>query len=243
MIAKINGKDCEFTKNETIVDIARRNKIAIPTLCHHEGLKGQGCCRVCIVEQDGKVVPACITKLTRDCTIETETEKIKDERKVILELLHLRAPNSERIANLCKVYGVEPSKRLKPFVNADKCIMCGLCTRACKSTGSGAISTLMRGTEKYIGTPYDEESPDCVGCTSCAQVCPTGAITFTEDGDTRNIWHKEFKLVHCVECGKVIGTEEELEYASKKSGNPVDTLCDDCRKETIADTFAKTYGY
>lgn len=242
MIATINGKECSFEPGECIVDIAKRNGIEIPTLCHHESLRGQGCCRVCMVEQDGKEVPACITKLTRDCKIETESEKIKQHRAIILALLQRRAPNSELINEMCKKYGAINSDRLKVAVDADKCILCGLCARACKATGSGAISTLMRGTQKYVGTPYDEESADCVGCGSCAKVCPTGAIEIVETEDTRTIWHKTFKLVRCRECGEIIGTEEEIKAAAAKAGHEPEDLCPKCRQENISDVMAHTYG-
>jgi len=242
MIAKINGKDCPFEAGEYIVDIARRNGFFIPTLCDHEGLKGQGCCRVCIVEQDGKVVPACITKPTRDCVIETESPKIKEERAIIFALLQRRAPNSDIIKNMAKALGAPQTDRLKVVVDADKCIMCGLCSRACKATGSGAISTLMRGTQKYVGTPYDEESPDCIGCKSCANVCPTGAIEFKEDDETRTIWGRTFKLVRCQECGVVIGTEDEIEAAAQRAGEEVSHVCRDCKKLHISNVMAHTFG-
>ena len=51
MFAKINGRDFEFTANETILDVARRNDIHIPTLCElHDIDHAPGTCRVCLVE-------------------------------------------------------------------------------------------------------------------------------------------------------------------------------------------------
>ena len=52
MIITIDGKQCSCEKGEFLLQVARRNGIYIPTLCHHEALPGQGCCRVCIVEVD-----------------------------------------------------------------------------------------------------------------------------------------------------------------------------------------------
>ena len=52
MIITIDGKQCSCENGEFLLQVARRNGIYIPTLCHHEALPGQGCCRVCIVEVD-----------------------------------------------------------------------------------------------------------------------------------------------------------------------------------------------
>ena len=51
MIIKIDGKECICEKGETLLTIARRNGIFIPTLCHHDSQEeGMGACRLCIVE-------------------------------------------------------------------------------------------------------------------------------------------------------------------------------------------------
>ena len=106
----------------------------------------------------------------------------------------------------------------------------------------GAISTVNRGVLKEIATPYHEASPVCVGCGACASVCPTQAIPIAETADTRVIWDKTFQLVHCAQCGSVIGTREELEMAAKRSGQELEALCDRCRKAATAQILANVYG-
>jgi ferredoxin len=94
-----------------------------------------------------------------------------------------------------------------------------------------------------ISTPYGDPSSVCIGCGSCAKICPTGAIELTEDDQTRTIWGKTFDLVHCERCGEVIGTPEQIAEAAKRSGNEADCLCDNCRKERMARVMASTFGY
>lgn len=245
MIVTINGKPCECEKGEFLLQIARRNGFEIPTLCHHESLPGQGCCRLCIVEVvergRGKIVVSCVYPVERECEVLTDSEKVRRQRGLILTLLHKRAPDSEVIAELCKKYNAPEMPRLQS-AEAGKCIMCGLCVRACSELSVGAISTVNRGVTKEIATPYHEPSAVCVGCGSCAYVCPTGAIDIRETESTRTIWNKTFRLVHCERCGKVLGTREELALAAEKSGQEPDTLCEDCREEKMAQVFAKTYG-
>lgn len=241
----INGKSCECEKGEYILQIAHRNGIIIPTLCHHDGFPGQGSCRLCIVEVDEgsgpKVVVSCVYPVSRECVVYTDSEKIKKQRGLILTLLQKRAPDSEEIKGFAKIYGAPEIDR---FVKADgeKCVLCGLCVKACSELSVGAISTVNRGITKEIATPYHEPSSACVGCGSCAYVCPTGAIEVEADDRTRTIWGKTFTLVHCASCGEVIGTEEELAYAAEKSGNEPDTLCERCRRKEIAKAFRHTYG-
>lgn len=241
----INGKTCACEKGEFLLAVARRNGILIPTLCHHPALAGQGCCRVCLVEVDEghgpKIVVSCVYPIQRECTVETESERVRKERGMVLALLRKRAPDSPRIATLCRIYKAPELPRLTP-ADTGKCILCGLCVRACTELSVGAISTVNRGVLKEIATPYHEASTVCVGCGSCASVCPTQAIPITETADTRTIWGKTFQLVRCAHCGSVIGTREELELAARRSGQEPETLCKRCRKAATAQILADVYG-
>lgn len=242
---KINGKTCTCEKGEFLLNVARRNGFYIPTLCHHPGVAEQGCCRVCLVEvvenNKSKIVVSCVYPVEKPCEVYTDSERVKEDRAVVLMLLKARAPESPEIAALCKAYGAADGSRFRP-IDGEKCIMCGLCARACASLGTGAISTVLRGTEKKISTPYDEPSGACIGCLSCTMVCPTHAIPYKDDGQTREIWGRTFELVHCRECGAVLGTRQELETAAQRAGEEPEDLCPECRKKKMADVMAHTYG-
>ena len=233
---KINGKTYEAEKGEYILELCRRNHILIPTLCHHDGIPGLGSCRLCVVEVNegngNKVVVSCVYPLSRDCQVFTESEKIKAIRRTILSMLISRAPEGDRLASLCQIYGADSAgsanerykipKAVKASSEekrlASACILCGLCVQACASLGTGAISTIGRGVEKKVSTPYGEASADCIGCGSCAAVCPTKAIECTEIKGQRSIWGRKFPLLHCESCGKAFATKEEFQWALKKSG-------------------------
>ena len=247
VIIKIDGKECICEKGETLLTIARRNGIFIPTLCHHDSQEeGMGACRLCIVEINERgrksVVVSCLYPVNSEIEVETNSEKIVRERRMILALLASRAPESAYIQKMCRFYKVPQIERFIK-VDGEKCVMCGLCAKACASLSVGAISTVNRGITKMISTPYGDPSSVCIGCGSCAKICPTGAIELTEDDQTRTIWGKTFDLVHCERCGAVIGTRQQIEEAARRSDNEPDYLCDDCRKERMAKVMADTYGF
>ena len=197
----IDGKACTCLPGEYLADVAKRNGIDVPLLCgYKESLLGRGSCRVCIVEvvESGrsKIVASCIYPVQKECEVFTANERVTKERGVIFALLKGLAPESELIASMAKAYGAPYVKRLDAsdpeylaYEEANSaCMLCGLCVEACKTLGTGAISTVGRGVEKKVSTPFDEPTPDCIGCGSCAAVCPTRCIPYEETATQVSIW-------------------------------------------------------
>lgn len=245
MIVTINGQPCQCQRGEYLLAVAQRNGVEIPTLCHHSALAGQGSCRLCIVEVTergrSRVVTACVFPIEDECSVETDSPRIREQRGMILALLRCRAPESAQIAALCQQYQAPDLSRFQSL-DSGACVLCGLCVKACAELGSGAINTMLRGTQKQVSTPYDEASPDCIGCTSCAEVCPTGHIRLEQDQDQLTIWGRSFPLVRCPMCGQPMGTAEALAYAAEHSGQPVAKICPDCRRRLITNELAHAYG-
>ena len=247
MIITIDDKPCVCEQGEYLLQIAARNGITIPTLCHHDGLPEQACCRVCIVEVEidkrRSIVTACVYPVEAGCAVYTNSESVSRQRRMILAMLRSLAPESAEIARLCEEYNAPVFDRFVSNPDGGKCILCGSCVRACESLGTGAIGTANRGVLKTVTTPYNEPSMACVGCASCAAVCPTGSIKVTEADGQRRIWNKVFSIVTCKICGAEMGTLMELWRAAMKAGaNEAAEICESCRKKAIADVMAVTYG-
>jgi len=178
----INGQQVEGTEGETILEVATRYGIKIPTLCYHPSVSTFGACRICMVEvtQRGRssLRPSCVFPISDGLEVKTATERVLKARRVLLELLLARCPDAEILKEMSEELGLQGT-RFPLAVNPDKCILCGLCVRACQEVvGVSAISFTMRGLYREIGTPFSTVTEACTGCGECAKICPTNAITF-----------------------------------------------------------------
>jgi NADH dehydrogenase/NADH:ubiquinone oxidoreductase subunit G len=240
---RINGIDCEAQPGEFILDVARRNNIYIPTLCHHDAFAGEARCRLCIVEVvergRSRVVTSCVYPVAGEIEVATDTEKIRSLRKTLLMLLLARTPQNETIKKLAREYGVTEVARFESDPQ-EECILCNLCVRACEQLGAGAIYAVNRGVTKKVATLFEEPAEECIGCAACAAICPTGAIKVLEKEGKRIIWNREFEMVPCSNCGRPFATAEQLAFyrarlkvAPDRYGG--DRLCENCRQKRAAE--------
>jgi len=88
-IITIDGRQLEFENDETIVEVARRNGIFIPTLCYMKGTRPTGACRICVVEVEGarSLLPACATPASPKMVVHTHSSSVIEARKTIIALL------------------------------------------------------------------------------------------------------------------------------------------------------------
>ena len=222
----IDGKEVIGYKGETILEVARREEINIPTLCHHEALQPYAACRLCLVEVTAgrrtKLVTSCIYEVAPDIEVKTSTERVMRNRKAVLELLFARAPDASLIQELAREYGIEKSRY--PLVLNDKCILCGLCVRACHEIiGASAIGFIDRGTERRVGPPIERHSERCVGCGTCVYICPTAAISLKDVTSPMVGVHEhpyDYEAPDCDACGELGLKSSPQTSATQPSGDP-----------------------
>jgi bidirectional [NiFe] hydrogenase diaphorase subunit len=219
----------------TLLQTARANGIEIPTLCYHRDLPSEGHCRLCVVEigepPRTRLVNSCTYPVEANLKVQTHSEKVLQARRMVLELLMAQAPAAELIRDLAAQHGVYET-RFHIEDPGERCILCGLCVRTCAEiVGVSAISMANRTPEKQVATPFKEASEACIGCGSCAFICPTNVIPYTEKDGIRTIWGRDFELQTCIVCGNYIEPKAQLEHWAEITGDPVETffVCRDCR--------------
>jgi len=106
----IDDRSVRAKPGETVLSVAKRQGINIPSLCHHESVSPQGACRLCLVEvfwgKRSKVVTSCIYMPFKNDVIETNNERVRRARRLVLELLLARCPEVEIIRDLARDYGI-----------------------------------------------------------------------------------------------------------------------------------------
>lgn len=205
LMFKIDDRDVTARADETILTVARQNGINIPTLCHLEGLSERGACRLCIVEVKGapRLMPACVTLPREDMEVTTNSERVMDYRRKILELLFTERNHvcSVCVSNgHCELqalalelgmthvhydyiyprYSVDASHD-RFSVDHNRCILCQRCVRVCDEIeGAATWEAMGRGIACRVITDLNDpwgSSQTCTGCGKCVQVCPTGALS------------------------------------------------------------------
>ena len=176
----INGRPVQALPGLTILDVARQYGFDIPTLCYHEAIEPTGSCRLCVVEvREGswsKVVVSCMFPPYEGVEVLTDSPRVRNVRKWVLEMLLAEAPASGLIKKLAAEYGAT-STRFEVKNPEEECLLCGMCVRVCDEVvGIRALSFGSRGTSKHIATPYMVPNKACIACGSCLTVCPTGAM-------------------------------------------------------------------
>ncbi len=132
----------------------------------------------------------------------------------------------------------------KRCLRCDMCAGQGLCQMVCKEMGVEALKMIPANADRLVFNDFARANEMCVGCGSCANVCPTGNMWIKDEDDVRKVYCcgsliKEFKLVRCEECGKPVASREYLDLLKKRmEGSPGvksrQVLCEECARRVWA---------
>lgn len=244
----IDGKTIKAKEGESLLAVALAHGIDIPHLCYHPAVQAYGACRMCLVEVTTESHGRKRTKLTTSCNfpvmpgieVVTSSERVAESRRGVIELLLARAPGAARIQELAQEYGVSDPGYAH---TGEDCIVCGLCVQMCRDViGAEALGFVGRGDQKAVGVPFADLSKECIGCASCASVCPTHCIEVLDEGLTRRLprWNAVHQLVRCRLCGKPVATAKHLAYLKERLNLEEDlqSVCPSCRRQFYAERVA-----
>lgn len=211
----INNRPVSVKAGTTVLAAAKKLNINIPTLCNHDDLCVAGNCRVCVVEQKNArtLIASCATPVSEGMEINTNSLKVRNARKHIVELL-LSEHRSDctkcyknqncELQSLANEYAfgdhilldLVPDKHYvidrssASFIKDDsKCIRCQRCVRTCSELQFvAAISVANKGAHQKISSFHEKPMSHvvCSNCGQCVNRCPTGALV--EKTNIDQVW-------------------------------------------------------
>ena len=221
----VDGKKVTAPAGTLLIEACKSVGIEVPSFCYYPGLSLQGACRMCLVEIEKmpKMQTACTTPITEGMVVSTESEKIKQARKSMLELLLGNHPLDCPVCDAggeCELqdmtfkYGAAESKYMEAknhkdeqqwspvvFFDRPRCILCYRCVRVC---GEGmdvwALGVQNRGSGSVIA-PNEGDHLNCEECGMCIDICPVGALTSGAYRYKTRPWEMNHVGTVCTHCG------------------------------------------
>ena len=203
---EIDGKTCYAEPGQSLIDAAKANGVFIPNLCHLEGKKPAGSCRICNVKVNGHNMTACTTPVTEDMIVENNIPELIELRKTIIEVLFVSGnhfcPSCEKSGN-CElqalayryqmmvprfpyefpIKGVDASSE-HILLDRDRCILCKRCIGTVTKDGKNVFAFHSRGGEHLylvmddvLASQLSEQEAQ-----EAMDLCPVGAILRKEQG-------------------------------------------------------------
>jgi len=204
MHLKIDKKVLTASEDQTILEVAQKAVINIPSLCYHPDLSVKANCRICVVELKGrdKLVTACSTIVQEGMEIYTSSSKVLNARRLNLELI--LAEHTKKcvdclslydcdLLHLSREYKVETdrlperkaARKIYHFglaieIDESQCIDCQNCVEACDRQGISYLKMTGQGSNQEV-VPSKNSDSACIYCGQCALHCPVTAAQEKND--------------------------------------------------------------
>jgi NADH-quinone oxidoreductase subunit G len=220
----IEGRPVAVAEGTSILEAARTAGVLIPHYCYHPGLPVAGVCRMCLVEVEKapKLAPACATSVAEGQVVHVHSEKAREARKGVLEMLLINHPLDCPIcdqAGECELQDytfqegrkdsryIEP-KRFNPVEDfggdvmyvPNRCILCTRCVRFMDDVAEDPVLNVSeRGDRAYIGKFEDKDlTHEWAG--NVVELCPVGALLSKDFLNKARAWELDRTASICPNC-------------------------------------------
>ena len=215
----VNDQRIQADEGKPIIDILRKQGIEVPAMCYHPALSPAGECKLCAVEvvypeKPAQVKLACVIKPAEGMEIHTDNQRVQRARTTAFRNLAKFAPESAVIRRLAEKHGIDIGPP------PDECIRCRLCIRACKElVGANSLKIEKRNGIRYVAPRPGNR---CIGCGTCASICPTGANCQEDKNGLRIISIRDEiigqnPLLQCENCGRYFATPKFLSRIEERT--------------------------
>ncbi len=235
--ALIDGKEVVVKPGTTVIEAAKSVGIDIPFYCYHKRLSIAANCRMCLVEMSnapmGKLMPGCQMTVAEGVTVKTDTARVRDQQRAVLEFLLLNHPVDCSIcdqAGECKLqdyymrFDRQPSRLDVPkvskgkrvqlgslvVIDQERCILCTRCVRFMREVAKAPqLGVAERGNESFI-TTFPGQPLDSKYSGNVVDICPVGALTSTDFRFRGRVWFMSSARSVCTGCAR--GCNTFLDY-------------------------------
>ena len=223
----VNGQAIEVPAGTNLIEAARVAGVEVPHYCYHPGLSIAGQCRLCMVDIEKAPRPtiACNTVAADGMVVSTETDRVRETRKSIMEFHLINHPLDCPVcdqAGECwlQIYYMKhglydprmtDEKVHKPkavplgphvILDAERCILCSRCVRFCDEiTGTGELGIFERGDLSEIGL-FPGKELDNKYSGNVVDICPVGALTDRDFRFQVRVWYLETATSVCPGCAR-----------------------------------------
>ncbi|MFH1143250.1 MAG: aldehyde ferredoxin oxidoreductase C-terminal domain-containing protein [Candidatus Eisenbacteria bacterium] len=185
----VDGQPREVARDTYLLAVLEQAGISVPTLCHHKDLAPNGSCRLCMVEITARgkkrLVSSCTYRVREPIEVATASEAVARHRRTVAGMLLGRWPQVPLLQEIARRCGVSDAAAYRSGLtdeNPHACVLCTRCVRACEEfIQERVLDFAGRGIRRHLTMPYGDVDPQCIGCTSCGYICPTGAIRIVDD--------------------------------------------------------------
>jgi NADH-quinone oxidoreductase subunit G len=266
--ATIDGREVVVKPGTTVIEAAKSVGIEIPYYCYHKRLSIAANCRMCLVEMSnapmGKLQPGCQMPVAEGITVKTDTTRVQDQQRAVLEFLLLNHPVDCSIcdqAGECKLqdyymkFDRQPSRldvpkvakgkrvQLGPTVTLDqeRCILCTRCVRFMREIAkSPQLGVAERGNHSFI-TTFPGQPLDDAYAGNVVDICPVGALTSTDFRFRGRVWFMSAARSVCTGCAR--GCNTFLDYLNDVTYRYRPRENEDVNQEWMCDQGRVSYKY